>query len=105
MQCKTCGAEITLNSKFCPECGVTQVGGAANDAASSVARGEPSFKSEAIALSPSDESLHQPSKFGSVVSHKLVCQGRSKSRPLGRSKREPVDGQKQGFRGRRGAGA
>jgi hypothetical protein len=40
-----------------------------------VARGEPSFKSEAIALSPSDESLHQPSKFGSVVSHKLVWLG------------------------------
>jgi hypothetical protein len=33
------------------------------------------------------------------------CQGRSKSRPLGRSKREPVEGCEGVFRGRRGAGA
>jgi hypothetical protein len=33
------------------------------------------------------------------------CQGRSKSRPLGRSKREPVEDREGVFRGRRGAGA
>ena len=34
-----------------------------------------------------------------------TCQGRSKSRPLGRSKREPVEDREGVFRGRRGAGA
>jgi hypothetical protein len=36
---------------------------------------------------------------------KESCQGRSKSRPLGRSKREPVEDREGVFRGRRGAGA
>jgi membrane protein YqaA with SNARE-associated domain len=35
----------------------------------------------------------------------LGCQGRSKSRPLGRSKREPVEDREGVFRGSRGAGA
>jgi predicted metal-dependent peptidase len=34
-----------------------------------------------------------------------ICQGRSKRRPLGRSKREPVEGCVRVFRGSRGAGA
>jgi len=45
-------------------------------------------------------------KTGSVVEKpEAPCQGRSKRRPLWRSKREPVDGYGCGFRGRRGAEA
>jgi type IV secretory pathway VirB9-like protein len=53
-----------------------------------------------------------PAAAGKVPAHESSgrdtgpeCQGRSKRRPLGRSKREPVEGCVRVFRGRRGAGA
>jgi transposase len=49
----------------------------------------------------------QRPRSGTLPPHRASpdCQGRSKSRPLGRSKREPVEDREGVFRGRRGAGA